>query len=58
MVLFDNFRYEFLSCQKELFPLTYLSTQIITENWTSRYANWGVTLAELNIYFSDRVIIE
>jgi len=38
--------------------LTYLSTQIITEKWTSRYANWGVTLAELNIYFSDRVIIE
>ena len=36
----------------------YLSTQMIIEKWTSRYANWGVTLAELNIYFPDRVIID
>ena len=36
----------------------YLSTKIIIEKWTSRYPNWGVTLAELNIYFPDRVIID
>lgn len=36
----------------------YLSTQMIIEKWTSRYPNWGVTLAELNIYFPDRVIID
>lgn len=36
----------------------YLSTQIITEKWTSRYSNWGVTLSELSIYFPDRVIID
>ena len=36
----------------------YLSTQMIIEKWTSRYANLGVTLAELNIYFPDRVIID
>jgi len=35
----------------------YLSTQIITEKWTSRYPNWGVTIAELHTYFSDRVVI-
>ena len=36
----------------------YLSTQMIMEKWTSRYANWGVTLSELSIYFPDRVIID
>lgn len=35
----------------------YLSTQMITEKWTSRYSNWGVTLSELSIYFPDRVIL-
>ena len=35
----------------------YLSTQIITEKWTSRYQNWGITLSELKIYFPDRVLI-
>lgn len=35
----------------------YLSTQMITEKWTSRYPNWGVTLSELNIYFPDRILI-
>ena len=36
----------------------YLSTKIIIEKWTSSYPNWSVTLAELNIYFPDRVIID
>ena len=36
----------------------YLFTKIIIEKWTSSYPNWGVTLAELNIYFPDRVIID
>ena len=35
----------------------YLSTNIITEKWTSRYTNWGVTLAELHAFFPDRVDI-
>lgn len=35
----------------------YLSTKIITEKWTSRYQNWGVTLAELHNYFPDRIVI-
>lgn len=35
----------------------YLSTKIITEKWTSRYQNWGVTLAELHTLFPDRVAI-
>ena len=35
----------------------YLSTKIITEKWTSRYQNWGVTLAELHNYFLDRIVI-
>ncbi len=35
----------------------YLSTKIITEKWTSRYQNWGVTLSELHTYFPDRVDI-
>ena len=35
----------------------YLSTKIITEKWTSRYQNWGVTLSELSTYFPDRVVI-
>lgn len=36
----------------------YSNLQELKEKWTSRYANWGVTLAELNIYFPDRVIID
>ena len=36
----------------------YLSTKIITEKWTSRYSNWGITLSELNIYFPDRVNLD
>ena len=35
----------------------YLSTKMITEKWTSRYPNWGVTLSELNIYFPDRILM-
>lgn len=35
----------------------YLSTKMITEKWTSRYPNWGVTIAELHTFFPDRVII-
>lgn len=35
----------------------YLSTKIITEKWTSRYPNWGVTISELHTYFPDRVNI-
>lgn len=32
----------------------YLSTKIITEKWTSRYPNWGVTISELHTFFPDR----
>ena len=46
------------NCYKTLEKGMYLSTQMIIEKWTSRYANLGVTLAELNIYFPDRVIID
>lgn len=35
----------------------YLSTKIITEKWTSRYSNWGVTISELHTFFPDRVTI-
>lgn len=35
----------------------YLSAKITTEKWTSRYQNWGVTLAELHTFFPDRVDI-
>lgn len=35
----------------------YLSTKIITEKWTSRYSNWGVTISELHTFFPDRVEI-
>ena len=35
----------------------YLSTKIITEKWTSRYPNWGVTISELHTFFPDRVTI-
>lgn len=35
----------------------YLSTKIITEKWTSRYPNWGVTISELHTFFPDRVAI-
>lgn len=35
----------------------YLSTKIITEKWTSRYPNWGVTIAELHAFFPERVDI-
>ena len=36
----------------------YLSTQIIVEKWTGRYANWGVTLSELKLYFPDRITLD
>ena len=36
----------------------YLSTKIITEKWTARYSNWGVTIAELHSFFPDRVDID
>ena len=36
----------------------YLSTKIITEKWTSRYPNWGVTIAELHSFFPERVNID
>ena len=35
----------------------YLSTKIITEKWTSRYSNWGVTIAELHSFFPEKVNI-
>lgn len=35
----------------------YLSTKTITEKWTSRYPNWGVTISELHSFFPDRVNI-
>lgn len=43
--------------QQTLEKSMYLSTKIITEKWTSRYQNWGVTLSELSTYFHDRVVI-
>ena len=43
--------------QQSLEKSMYLSTKIITEKWTSRYQNWGVTLSELHTYFPDRVDI-
>lgn len=43
--------------QQALEKSMYLSTKIITEKWTSRYQNWGVTLSELHTYFPDRVDI-
>ena len=43
--------------QQALEKSIYLSTKIITEKWTSRYQNWGVTLSELSTYFPDRVVI-
>lgn len=36
----------------------YLSTKIITEKWTSRYPNWGVTISELHSFFPDRVTVD
>ena len=44
--------------QQALEKSMYLSTKIITEKWTSRYPNWGVTLSELNTYFPNRVNIK
>ena len=44
--------------QQSLEKSMYLSTKIITEKWTSRYQNWGVTLSELHTYFPDRVNID
>lgn len=35
----------------------YLSTKIISEKWTSRYRNWGVTISELRSFFPERVNI-
>ena len=35
----------------------YLSTKIISEKWTSRYRNWGVTISELQSFFPERVNI-
>ena len=59
-----NNSYKKLNRGRRVFPTIqsleksiYLSTQIITEKWTSRYPNWGVTIAELHTYFSDRVVI-
>lgn len=56
--------YKKLNKNRRVFPTVqalekslYLSTQIITEKWTSRYQNWGITLSELKIYFPDRVLI-
>ena len=43
--------------QQSLEKSMYLSTKIITEKWTSRYPNWGVTISELRTYFQDRVVI-
>ena len=45
------------STQQALEKSMYLSTKIITEKWTSRYPNWGVTISELHTYFTDRVAI-
>ncbi len=44
--------------QQALEKSLYLSTQIISEKWTSRYSNWGVTLSELHTYFPDRVQLD
>ena len=59
-----NNSYKRLNKGRRVFPTEqsleksmYLSTKIITEKWTSRYQNWGVTLSELSIYFPDRVNI-
>ena len=43
--------------QQALEKSMYLSTKIITEKWTSRYQNWGVTISELHTFFPDRVNI-
>ena len=43
--------------QQALEKSMYLSTKIITEKWTSRYSNWGVTISELHTFFPDRVAI-
>ena len=43
--------------QQALEKSMYLSPKIITEKWTSRYPNWGVTISELHTYFPDRVDI-
>lgn len=49
--------YKKLNKNRRVFPTVqalekslYLSTQIITEKWTSRYQNWGITLSELKIF--------
>ena len=59
-----NNSYKRLNKGRRVFPTIqsleksiYLSTKIITEKWTSRYQNWGVTLAELHTFFPDRVVI-
>lgn len=44
--------------QQSLEKSLYLSTEIISQKWTSRYSNWGVTLAELHTYFPERVEID
>ena len=44
--------------QQALEKSLYLSTKIITEKWTARYSNWGVTIAELHSFFPDRVDIK
>ena len=44
--------------QQALEKSLYLSTKIITEKWTARYSNWGVTIAELHSFFPDRVDID
>lgn len=44
--------------QQSLEKSLYLSTQIISEKWTSRYSNWGVTLSELHTYFPERVQLD
>ena len=60
-----NNSYKRLNKGRRVFPTIqaleksmYLSTKIITEKWTSRYQNWGLTLSELKIYFPDRVNID
>ncbi len=57
--------YKKLNKNRRVFPTVqslekslYLSSQIISEKWTSRYSNWGVTLAELHTYFPERVQID
>ncbi len=57
--------YKKLNSGRRVFPTVqaleksmYLSTKIISEKWTSRYQNWGVTLSELSIYFPDRVDLD